>query len=67
MKTLTLPARGWSEGRMPSTTNFEGGKATGEVWQGAESLFTTNSVSYPPLGVTTLEHRRCSEEGSFAT
>ena len=41
----SIPEVEWSEGRMPSTTNFEGGEATGEVWQGAtmnESLFTTN-------------------------
>jgi hypothetical protein len=29
----------------------------------AESLLTTNSVRDPPLGVSTLEHLRCSEEG----
>jgi hypothetical protein len=34
----------WSVGRMPTTTNFEGGRATGEVWKSTQNFQDTNTA-----------------------
>jgi ribonucleotide reductase alpha subunit len=37
----------WSEGKMPSTTNSEGGKSTGGVWKSTADLTTSDYVMVP--------------------